>query len=135
MKRFVLLLPEDFSPLFAGVTWWKRLAEITEERGSPLEQENAYFRVSTCMPSHRKRKHVAEMPLFLPQVLARPLLLSRSAERKAFGVYPEVQYTPLLAELPLKRQHGSNSQCQGDALFVSALRSTRSSEMFTGKNF
>lgn len=23
---------EDFSLLFAGVTWWKRFAEITEER-------------------------------------------------------------------------------------------------------
>lgn len=34
------VLPEDFSPLFAGVTWWKRLAEITEERRSPLEQES-----------------------------------------------------------------------------------------------
>lgn len=34
------MLPEDFSLLFAGVTWGKRLAEITEERGSPLEQES-----------------------------------------------------------------------------------------------
>lgn len=34
------VLPEDFSLLFAGVTWWKRLAEITEEQGSPLEQES-----------------------------------------------------------------------------------------------
>lgn len=31
------VLPEDFSLLFAGVTWWKR---FTEERGSPLEQES-----------------------------------------------------------------------------------------------
>lgn len=35
-----LVFLEDFSLLFAGVTWWKRLAEITEERGSPLEQES-----------------------------------------------------------------------------------------------
>lgn len=34
------MFPEDFSLLFAGVTWWKRLAEITEERGSPLKQES-----------------------------------------------------------------------------------------------
>lgn len=26
------MFPEDFSLLFAGVTWWKRFAEITEER-------------------------------------------------------------------------------------------------------
>lgn len=28
---------------FAGVTWWKRLAEITVEQGSPLEQESKPF--------------------------------------------------------------------------------------------
>lgn len=32
--------PCGLSLLFAGVTWWKRLAEITEKRGSPLEQES-----------------------------------------------------------------------------------------------
>lgn len=33
-------LTEDFALLFAGVSLWKRLAEITEGRDSPLEQES-----------------------------------------------------------------------------------------------